>query len=74
MWDRGGFFARLKALRSYCMAFKVPGGHHPRYVPPCRFPIPLGALRPDPRRGCSSWAARGIPLAGRMPPREPLQS
>lgn len=24
--DRGGFFARLKANRSYCMAFKVPGG------------------------------------------------
>ncbi len=23
--DRGGFFARLKAQRSYCMAFKVPG-------------------------------------------------
>ncbi|WP_137146814.1 FAD-dependent oxidoreductase [Mycolicibacterium sp. CR10] len=23
--DRGGFFARLKAKRSYCMAYKVPG-------------------------------------------------
>ena len=23
--DRGGFFARLKAQRSYCMAFEVPG-------------------------------------------------
>jgi glycine/D-amino acid oxidase-like deaminating enzyme len=23
--DRGGFFARLKAQRSYCMAFQVPG-------------------------------------------------
>jgi glycine/D-amino acid oxidase-like deaminating enzyme len=23
--DRGGFFARLKANRSYCMAYKVPG-------------------------------------------------
>jgi glycine/D-amino acid oxidase-like deaminating enzyme len=23
--DRGGFFARLKASRSYCMAYKVPG-------------------------------------------------
>jgi glycine/D-amino acid oxidase-like deaminating enzyme len=23
--DRGGFFARLKAKRSYCMAFEVPG-------------------------------------------------
>src|SRR6202012_315020 len=23
--DRGGFFARLKPSRSYCMAFKVPG-------------------------------------------------
>jgi len=23
--DRGGFFARLKAQRSYCMAFRVPG-------------------------------------------------
>ncbi|MHA3021872.1 FAD-dependent oxidoreductase [Mycobacterium sp. BMJ-28] len=25
MLDRGGFFARLKAQRSYCMAFDVPG-------------------------------------------------
>lgn len=24
--DRGGFFARLKPNRSYCMAYKVPGG------------------------------------------------
>lgn len=24
--DRGGFFARLKSNRSYCMAYKVPGG------------------------------------------------
>ena len=23
--DRGGFFARLKPNRSYCMAYKVPG-------------------------------------------------
>ena len=23
--DRGGFFARLKPHRSYCMAYKVPG-------------------------------------------------
>ncbi|OBJ53162.1 FAD-dependent oxidoreductase [Mycobacterium sp. 1423905.2] len=25
VFDRGGFFARLKPSRSYCMAFKVPG-------------------------------------------------
>ena len=23
--DRGGFFARLKPQRSYCMAYQVPG-------------------------------------------------
>ena len=48
--DRGGFFARLKPQRSYCMAYRVPGEHHQRHVHLDRLPHPVCALCTDRRR------------------------
>ena len=49
--DRGGYFARVKPKRSYCLAFDVPGDVTTADVPVRRRPDALGALCPTARRG-----------------------
>ena len=63
--DRGGFFARLKPSRSYCMAYQVPGTlTRGMYI---STDSPTRSVRYAPHRTAtgSSSVAPAIPLAGR---------
>lgn len=72
--DRGLYFAKTAAERSYVAAFRVPGDiPQAMYLSPRRRRVPC-ARRPTPRATCCWSAATVIRSAARTPPRSGSRS